>query len=424
MPIKVDELSAKQVRDLSHPGTGRNVTFPVGGVAGLLMQITPTQARSWVLRTMIGGKRSEIGLGGFPDVTLAQAREAAREAKDAIRRGINPIEQRRAARAALAAQNARGKAFKSAMDAFLKIKLAEFDNPKHAAQWRASLDAYAVPFLGTMQVADITVHDIARALEPIWTTKTETASRLRGRIEAVLAWATVKGHREGDNPARWKGNLDAILQKPSKVAKKTHHPALALADVPQWFADLRKRDGMATRALEFLAMTAARSGEVRGAAWAEIDLDAALWTIGADRMKAGKEHRVPLTPAGVALLKALPRMDGTDLVFPAARGGMLSDMSLSACMKRMNEAKAGGYIDPRSGRPAVPHGMRSTFRDWVAEHTEYPRDMAEIALAHTVGGDVERAYRRGDQMEKRRGMMAAWGNVLAGAKPAKEGKAA
>lgn len=416
MPVKVDEMSAKQVRDLRHPGSRRNVTFPVGGVAGLLMQITPTNARSWVLRTMIGNKRSEIGLGGFPDVTLAQAREAAREAKDAIRRGVNPIEQRRAARAALAAQNARGMAFKTAMDAFLKIKLAEFDNPKHAAQWRASLDAYAVPFLGNMQVSDITVHDIARALEPIWTTKTETASRLRGRIEAVLAWATVKGHREGDNPARWRGNLDAILQKPSKVSKVAHHPALALADAPAWFADLRKRDGMATRALEFLALTAARSGEVRGATWAEIDLDAALWTIGAGRMKAGREHRVPLIPAGVALLKALPRMDGTDLVFPAARGGMLSDMSLSACMKRMNEAKMGGYVDPRSGRPAVPHGLRSTFRDWVAEHTDYPRDMAEIALAHTVGGDVERAYRRGDQMEKRRGMMAEWNAVLGGAK--------
>jgi integrase len=424
MPVKVDEMSAKQVRDLCHPGTGRNVTFPVGGVAGLLLQITPTQARSWVLRTMIGDKRSEIGLGGFPDVTLAQAREAAREAKDAIRRGINPIEQRRAARAALAEQNARGMAFKTAMDAFLKIKLDEFENPKHAKQWRASLDTYAAPIIGTMQVSDITVHDIARTLEPIWTTKTETASRLRGRIEAVLAWATVKGHREGDNPARWKGNLDAILQKPSKVSKVAHHPALALTDLPAWFADLRKRDGMATRALEFLAMTAARSGEVRGAKWAEIDLDAALWTIPADRMKAGKEHRVPLTPAGVALLKALPKMAGSDFVFPAARGGMLSDMALSACMKRMNEAKAGGYIDPRSGRPAVPHGLRSTFRDWVSEHTEYPRDMAEIALAHTVGGDVERAYRRGDMMEKRRGMMAAWGKVLVGAKSGVEGKAA
>ena len=263
-----------------------------------------------------------------------------------------------------------------------------------------------------MLVSEITVHELARTLEPIWLTKTETASRLRGRIEAIMAWATVKGHREGDNPARWRGNLDAILPKPSKVSKVVHHPALAHADVPSWFADLRKRDGMATRALEFLAMTAARSGEVRGAAWAEIDIDTALWTIPADRMKAGKEHCVPLTPNAVALLNALPKMKGSDFVFPAARGGMLSDMALSACMKRINEAKIGGYIDPRSGRPAVPHGMRSAFRDWVSEHTDYPRDMAEISLAHSVGSDVERAYRRGDQIEKRRAMMADWGQFI------------
>lgn len=412
MPKKVSELSAKEVRDLKHPGRGLNVAYPVGGVAGLLMQITPTDARSWVLRTMIGSKRREIGLGGFPDVTLAQARERAREAKDAIRQGIDPIEQRRAARAALTAQQARGLTFARAMEAYLKIKLIEFDNDKHRKQWRASLDAYAVPTLGPMQVSEISVHEIAHALEPIWTTKTETASRLRGRIEAVMAWATVQGHRDGDNPARWRGNLDAILPKPSKVSKVAHHPALALADVSSWFADLRKRDGMATRALEFLTMTAARSGEVRGATWAEIDADAALWTIPADRMKAGKEHRVPLTPDAVALLKALPRMAGNEFVFPAARGGMLSDMSLSACMKRMNEAKPGGYLDPRSGRPAVPHGMRSAFRDWASEHTDFPRDMAEISLAHTVGSEVERAYRRGDQMEKRRAMMADWGKFL------------
>ena len=412
MPKKVAELSAKEVRDLKHPGRGLNVTYSVGGVAGLLMQITPTGARSWVLRTMIGGKRSEIGLGGFPDVTLAQAREVAREAKDAIRRGINPIEQRRAARVALTAQQARSLTCAKAMEAYLKVKLTEFDNEKHRKQWRASLDAYAVPTLGPMQVNEISVHEIAQALEPIWTTKTETASRLRGRIEAVMAWATVQGHRDGDNPARWRSNLDAILPKPSKVSKVAHHPALALGDVSSWFADLQKRDGMATRALEFLTMTAARSGEVRGATWAEIDIDAALWTIPADRMKAGKEHRVPLTPDAVDLLRALPKMPGSEFVFPAARGGMLSDMSLSACMKRMNEAKPGGYLDPRSGRPAVPHGMRSAFRDWVSEHTDFPRDMAEISLAHTVGSTVERAYRRGDQMEKRRAMMADWGKVL------------
>lgn len=414
MPKKAAELSAKEVRDLRHPGHGLNVTFPVGGVSGLLMQITPTDARSWVLRTMVGSKRREIGLGGFPDVTLAQARERAREAKDAIRQGIDPVEQRRVARAALVALHARGLTFEKAMEAYLEVKLAEFDNDKHRKQWRQSLDAYAVPVLGQMKVADINVHDIAGALEPIWQTKTETASRLRGRIEAVLAWATVKGHREGDNPARWKGNLDAILPKPAKVAKQEHHPALALSDADAWFKDLRDRDGIATRALEFLALTAARSGEVRGAIWSEIDFGAGLWTIPAERMKAGREHRVPLTAEAMALLGSLPRMQGGDLVFPAARGGALSDMALSACMKRINEARDGGYLDPRSGRPAVPHGIRSTFRDWAAERTEYPSEMAEISLAHTVGGAVERAYRRGDQMEKRRAMMADWAGFLQG----------
>jgi integrase len=412
VPKKVKELSAKAVRDLKHSGRGLNETFSVGGVAGLLMQITPTNARSWVLRTMVGSNRREIGLGGFPDVTLARARDRAREAKDAIRLGIDPIEQKRAARAALAAQQALGLNFAKATEAYLKIKLAEFDNDKHRKQWRATLDAYAVPTLGPMLVSKITVHEIARTLEPIWTTKTETASRLRGRIEAVLTWATVAGHREGENPARWRNNLDAIMPKKSKVSKVEHQPALALADVTQWFADLQRRDGTATRALEFLAMTSARSGEVRGATWGEIDTNASLWTIPAVRMKAGKEHRVPLTLKAVALLKAQPKMEGSEFVFPAARGGMLSDMALSACMRRINKAKAGGYIDSRSGRPAVPHGIRSTFRDWVSELTNYPRDMAEISLAHSVGSEVERAYRRGDQMEKRRAMMADWGQFL------------
>ena len=265
-----------------------------------------------------------------------------------------------------------------------------------------------------MLVSDITVADIQRTLDPIWTTKTETASRLRGHIEAVLAWATVSGHRGGDNPARWRGNLDAILAKPSRIAKTQHHPALALNDAAAWFADVQGRTGTATRALEFMAMTGARSGEVRGAVWTEIDLDARLWIVPADRMKADREHRVPLTNEAVRLLRGLPRMAGSDFVFPAARGGSLSDAALSACMKRINAAKPDGYPDPRSGRPAVPHGLRSTFRDWAAERTEYPRDMAEIALAHSVGSEVERAYRRGDMVEKRRAMMAAWVRFLRG----------
>lgn len=414
MPRKARELSAVEVRRLKHPGRGRNATFAVGGVDGLLLQITPTGARSWILRCQVGGKRRHIGLGGYPDVPLAQARERAREVREMIWQGIDPIEQRKVQRSSLVAAQRRGLMFEDAVDRHLENKLEEFRNEKHRKQWRSSLDRYAMPALGKMLVSDIAVQDVQRALEPIWTTKTETATRLRGRIEAVLAWATVAGHRTGDNPARWKGNLDAILPKPSKVAKVAHHPALQLDDAPQWFVDLQGRKGTATRALEFMALTAARSGEVRGAVWSEINLEARLWIIPSDRMKAGAEHRVPLTDQAISLLKSLPRLEGSDFVFPAARGGMLSDMSLSATMRRINEAREGGYLDRQSSRPAVPHGLRSTFRDWAAERTAYPRDMAEIALAHTVGSEVERAYRRSDMIEKRRGMMDAWGRFLRG----------
>ena len=400
-------MSAAEVRRIVHPGTGGNRNVAVGGVDGLLLQVTPTGARSWLLRATIKGKRRQIGLGSYPDVTLAQARDRARGVKDMIWQGIDPLAEKRRL------------TFSQAMEKTLEARTAEFRNEKHKKQWRATLDAYAVPMLGNMAVSDIGVSDVLRVLEPIWTDKTETASRLRGRIEAVLSWATVAGHRTGDNPARWRGNLDAVLPKPGKVAKAKHNPALSLTDAADWFIDLRKRDGMATRALEFVALTAARSGEVRGATWAEIDLDAGVWIIPAERMKAQREHRVPLTQEAVALLEALPRMQGSDLAFPAARGGALSDMALSACMKRIHEARDGGYLDPRSGRPAVPHGLRSTFRDWAAERTEFERDMAEIALAHNVGSTVERAYRRGDMIEKRRAMMAAWARFLKGEAGAK-----
>ena len=424
MPKIAKELTALEVKRLAHPGHAGHAKFPVGGVPGLLLQITQSGGRSWQLRTMIAGKRRVIGLGAFPTLSLAQARERAREVLVGIRRGIDPIEERKVARAALAAAQARGLTFDAAAEQFLEGKVEEFRNAKHAAQWRSTLSTYASPALGDMLVDDIRVADVQRALVPIWLEKTETATRVRGRIEAVLSWATVAGHREGDNPARWKGNLDALLPKPSKVAKVTNHPALALGDAAEWFSNLRKREGMAARALEFAALTAARSGEVRGATWDEIDLHSKLWTISAERMKAGREHRVPLTAKAISLLKSLSHEAGNNHVFPAPRGGVLSDMSLSAVMRRMQKAaetaavSAGvsindaGWRDPRSGRPAVPHGLRSTFRDWAAERTEFPREMAELALAHDVGSAVERAYRRGDMVERRRALMSAWARFL------------
>jgi integrase len=359
-----------------------------------------------------------------PAIPLAQARKLALENKAAAMAGRSPLQERRETRAGLT--------FDEAVERYLAAKLSEFRNAKHKAQWRATLDTYASPVLGQKLVRDITLQDVLRVLEPIWQAKTETASRLRGRIEAVLSWATVAGHRTGDNPARWKGNLAQILPKPNKVAKADNQPALALADAPRWWAELARREGMAARALQFLTLTAARSGEVRGMTWEELDFGApdktdfsdrtslatsATWTIPAARTKAGRPHRVPLPPEAVALLQSLPRIAGSPYVFPAERGGMLSDMALSAVMRRMQEAeeKAGrpGFLDPVNKRPAVPHGLRATFRQWAAERG-YPRDMAELALAHRVGDETERAYQRSDMLERRRDMMTAWAAFLRG----------
>ncbi len=407
-----------EVRNLTHPGHAGNALVAVGGVTGLYMQLTPGSGRSWILRIRVGNKRRDIGLGSFPTVSLSQARDKAREARDRIGQGVDPVEERKVTKAALVAAQGRGLTFDKATEAYLAAKLDAFKNAKHRQQWHNTLAHYASPVIGKMLVSDISVQDVLRVLQPIWGKRTETASRLRGRIESVLSWATVAGHRTGDNPARWAGNLKELLPAASKVAKESNHPALTLQDAPRWLAALRSRDGMGARALEFLTLTAARSGEVRGAEWAEIDLDAGLWTVPAARMKMGREHRVPLTPEAVALLKALPRMAGNALVFPASRGGSLSDMTVSAVMRRMHEfdvAQIGpGFLDRVSKRPAVPHGLRSTFRDWVAELTNFPGEMAEVALAHRISNAVEAAYRRGDMIEKRRDMMAAWGEYLSG----------
>ena len=416
MPKITDELSALDVKRLAHPGGNRNVLISVGGVPGLHMQLTPKRGRSWVLRAKVGEARRDIGLGGFPAVTLSQAREKAREARDMISRGIDPVAERKIAKTALATAQRRGLTFADATDKYLAAKLDAFKNAKHRQQWQNTLKTYAEPELGKMMVQDIAVQDVLRVLEPIWATKTETASRLRGRIEAVLSWATVAGHRTGDNPARWAGNLKELLPAPSKVAKGDNQPAVRIDDAPRWFAALREREGFGARALEFLTLTATRSQEIRGAVWEEIDMEKALWIVPAVRMKMEREHRIPLSGEAVALLQTLPRLADNPLVFPAARGGQLSDMTLSAAMKRMHladiEAGGVGFVDRSSKRPAVPHGLRSTFRDWVAERTTYPGDMAEVALAHRISNAVEASYRRGDMVEKRRKLMTDWAGFL------------
>ena len=407
----IHRLSAAKVRTETKPGF-----YSDGG--GLYLQVSQFGGtKSWVFKYTVNGRRRGMGLGPIHTYSLAEAREKSGELRKVVAEGRDPIAERDELRQKSKVEDEQQITFAQAVEKCLAKKEGEFRNDKHRKQWRSTLDNYASPVLGEMNVAHITMQDVLRVLEPIWTTKTETASRLRGRIENVLSWATVAGFRTGDNPARWAGNLKELLPKPSKVATKANHPALALTDLPAWFAALRKRDGISARAVEFLTLCASRSGEVRGALWSEIDLEAQLWIIPKERMKAQREHRVPLTSEAVALLKALPRVEGSDYVFPAARGGALSDMTLSAVMRRMQDTATAkgdkGWLDPRSGRPAVPHGLRSTFRDYCAERG-VDRDMAEISLAHTVGSEVERAYRRSDMLERRRAMLADWAAACRG----------
>lgn len=389
MARKAKELSALEVSRLLAPGM-----HAVGGVAGLYLQVKPP-ARTWVLRATIGEKRRDMGLGGFPDVPLALAREKARDARLKIEQGIDPIVARQEARSALRATAAAARTFTQCATGYMDAKSAEWRNPKHRQQWANTLEQYAYPVIGSMLVRDVQLAHILKILEPIWKTKTETASRLRGRIESVLDWATVRGFRAGDNPARWRGHLDKLLPAPTKVSKVEHHEAMDVDAVPAFLSALRRKNGLGARALELLILTAGRSGEVRGARWPEFDLAKAEWLIPGERMKGGKPHRVPLSAAAVKLLKALPRVDGTDLLFPSQKNTPLSDMTLTKAMRDL-------------GQEAVPHGFRSSFRDWASERTNYPREVAEMALAHAIGDKVEAAYRRGELFEKRKRMMADW----------------
>lgn len=384
------------------------------GSAGLHIHVRKSGSKAWVQRIRIGGKYVDLGLGNYPAISLKQARETALENKALANEGKDP-------RLAKAKQQAIP-TFAEVAATVVAMKATELSNAKHRAQWASTLETYANPVLGKLPIDQIDVEDVLKVLEPIWLDKHETASRVRGRIETVLDYAIARKMRRPPNPATWKGNLSALLPSKKNKAATVHHPALQLADAAAWWQELSQRDGMGTAALRFLTLTASRSGEVRGMKWSEIHkaangADEHIWIIPAARMKARNEHRVPLTEEMMTLLQSIPKHDTTDLVFHSTKGGMLSDMTLSATMKRIHEsvtASGGkGFIDYASKRPAVPHGLRSTFRNWAAERG-VDSDMAEIQLAHEVGTAVTRAYFRTDMMDKRRAMLEDWSKFLHG----------
>lgn len=421
MPKIAKELSALEVSRLKEPGF-----YSVGKVAGLALNISPTGSRSWILRAMVGSKRRDIGLGAFPSVSLKDAHAKAQAKKDEIISGIDPVLARKEAASRLRAAQAAEITFEDAARRYMLAKATDWKNSKHRDQWKNTLSEYAFPTLGKMLVRHINKHHVFQVLEPLWLDKTETASRLRGRIANVLDWAKASGFREGDNPAEWRGNLAERLAKPRKAKKVRNHPALPFERAAEFMAALKSMEGSAARCLAFAILTATRSGEARGATWTEIDLKAQVWTIPENRMKAEREHRVPLSPAAVSLLESMPRFDDCDLVFPSPTLKLLSDMTLLAVIKRMNgtakpsDTKTEPCWVDKNVVPVVPHGFRSTFRDWVGECTAYQNHVAEMALAHTIGDAVEKSYRRGDLFEKRRHMMDAWAEFLS--KPYSEGK--
>ena len=396
MPRKAAELSPLSISRLKEPGL-----WAVGGVAGLYLHVNDRGARSWILRVVVGDKRRDMGLGGYPDIGVADARQKAREARLKIEQGIDPILLRKQAKSELMALQATDKTFEQAAGEYIKIHADSWSNDKHRKQWERTLAAYAFPVVGKLSLRHIRQEHILKILEPIWTTKTETATRVRGRIESILDWAKVKGLRTGENPAAWKGHLDHMLPAPTRLKNVEHLAAVPVREMPGFMVKLRQASGTAAQALEFLILTAARSGEVRGITWQEVSLEDALWIVPAERMKMKKEHRVPLSDRAMSILKSQPRIDENPLVFPAPRGSQMSDATMSAVLKRMN-------VD------ATVHGFRSSFRDWCGDYTNYPRDLAEQCLAHGADDPVEAAYRRGDALERRREIMNEWSKFIAG----------
>ena len=417
MPKIAPPLTDLQVRRIVRVGW-----HAVGGVAGLLLQVRkPAKEgaqipRSWILRVKVGDQRQPIGLGPYPQVSLAEAREQAKKLVAQAKQGVNLKAKKRFERSALLSAASKNKTFRECAVAYMEAHASDYTNDKHRKQWPATLETYAYPVIGNMLVSDIAMRDVKNVLEQettmadgqtgkLWYLKTETAKRLLGRIKTVLDFATVNEYRTGNNPAQWTGYLDTQLPSPKKLQKVEHQPAVPYGLVGDFMIKLRQNESISAKALEFLILTAVRSGSVRLAEWSEIDLDNQVWVIPAEHTKARHEHRVPLQPQAIKLLKALPIMAGTNIVFTSPTGKALSDMTLSQLMRRMRD-RGELAVD------AVPHGFRSTFRDWAAEKTAYPDEMRKIASGHTVSDTVKKAYERTDLLEKRREMMKEWAKYL------------
>jgi integrase len=367
--------------------------------AGLYLQVTGAGAKSWIYRFSLNGSAREMGLGPLSVVSLSEVRIKAGECRRLRQEGVDPIEARKARRHQVELAAAKRITFKESAANYIASHSAGWRNAKHAAQWKATLETYAEPILGALSIQAIDTALVVKVLEPIWQAKPETANRLRGRIEAILDWAKVRGLREGENPARWRGHLQYQLPAKSKLRRVKHHSALSYAELPDFISELHAQGGVAARALEFAILTAARTGETIGATWDEFNASDKLWILPAERMKARKEHRVPLTARALAILRDVERNrpPGSVYVFAGGKVGKpLSNMAMIELLRRMGRADI------------TVHGFRSTFRDWAAERTSFPSEVVEMALAHSVGDKVEAAYRRGDLFEKRRRLMAEW----------------
>jgi integrase len=391
---KITALFVKHINRPGKYGDGGNLYLQVRKSTRKIPSDAVT--KSWLFRYSRFGKEVWMGLGPYPDVSLSEARNLATQERKKILKDIDPLSDKQARKIAVRAAHDNMLSFAECAELYVDSQAPGWSNPKHTEQWRNTLKNLAGPVIGHLAVDQVDTALVMRCLEPIWTTKTETASRLRGRIEAVLDWAAVRGYRKGDNPARWRGHLDKLLPRPSQVARVKHHPALPYTEVGAFMQQLRDDAGIACRALEFTILTAARTNEVIQARWSEFDLDRRSWVVPAERMKSKREHRVPLSDAAVAVLKAV-KGRSKRYVFPGhKRGSHLSNMAMMQVLKRLD----------RTG--ITVHGFRSTFRDWCAESTNYPSDVAEMALAHTLRDKTEAAYRRGDLFEKRARLMADW----------------